>query len=336
MKKGTIILWPTILAVLIGLAFLFVSYNYGTTQEQKYLGEAQLNLIITSLDVEKKLLYNDILLQQSIRNASNEFGQSFSSRESYFDYPMLLSSSQEDVKSQFKQKVTDFIATGVENSPYGEIRNSYDYFLLEDYFIALPQHDFSTPTIQESPGFTIEVRQSDITESLTGQRTSLQQQNLVDINNIITCAPHVISRGGCKVRNTVAEKLRAASQIASSRGYKIFTTSAYRSLEHQTNLFQNACQRYRSCQEARRWVAAPSPNSPHVTGGALDICLYYSDGRPTVSCSHLLRSYNDEHTQLLEQIMCQAGFVRYRNEWWHFEYGTSRWQRGIERNECSA
>ena len=30
---------------------------------------------------------------------------------------------------------------------------------------------------------------------------------------------------------------------------------------------------------------------------------------------------------LLEQIMCEAGWVRYAREYWHFEYGTDRWRR---------
>ncbi len=335
MNKKAAFLWPIIIAVLIGLGFLFFSYNYGAGTES-YIGASQLDLIKKSLDMEKKLLYNDLLLQHALRNSSKAFGQTFTSEEKYFDYPILTSSKQ-DVNGKIKSDITQFVSNGVENSPYREINVDYDFFLTQNAFVALSQFDFLDPIIQQGPGYTVEVTQSDIRESLTGERDPLQIQPLIDIKNIVTCSSNIISRDGCKVRESAARKLQKASEIARSKGYKIYVTSAYRSLDHQKRLFESACQRYGSCQAARRWVAAPSPTSPHVTGGALDVCLYYADGRPTESCSRLLsKNYNDEHTILLEEIMCQAGFIRYSAEWWHFEYATQRWERGVQRNECMA
>jgi zinc D-Ala-D-Ala dipeptidase len=111
--------------------------------------------------------------------------------------------------------------------------------------------------------------------------------------------------------------------------------------------------------EARRarvfsFWAQPSENPntppPHSTGGAVDLTLVDAQG-----CTVNMGSPFDEPTErshpnhfanvtdaagreahanreLLNRVMCNAGFVRNPHEWWHFSYGDRAWARehGLE------
>ena len=98
-------------------------------------------------------------------------------------------------------------------------------------------------------------------------------------------------------------------------------TSGYRSEARQKQLWDKAVDRYGSEAKARKWVAKPGGCAPHVTGGAVDIRIKGKKGDPDGK---------------LEQIMCQAGWVRYQAEWWHFEYKTKRWHAASPAGVCSA
>ena len=41
-----------------------------------------------------------------------------------------------------------------------------------------------------------------------------------------------------------------------------------------------------------------------------------------------------KNRMLLRDAMAKAGFIGYKEEWWHFSYGTKEW--AIERNEPHA
>jgi D-alanyl-D-alanine dipeptidase len=127
----------------------------------------------------------------------------------------------------------------------------------------------------------------------------------------------------CQLMPEVTEKLARAQQIAQNRGYQLQVTSAYRTYEDQ------AAMRARKGEMA----ALPSCTAPHVTGRAVDVVLkgqpyMTSAGNPTADMSLGKR-------QELEAIMCEAGFVRYAGEFWHYEYGTSRWERGKAAGVCA-
>jgi len=89
-------------------------------------------------------------------------------------------------------------------------------------------------------------------------------------------------------------------------------------------------------------VAEPSCDgqlpSPHQTGGAVDVTLRYA-GR-ALALGTDFDAFNDRTaTRAFEQTpglvrdlrrtlywaMADAGFVNFAGEWWHYEYGTSRW-----------
>jgi len=89
-------------------------------------------------------------------------------------------------------------------------------------------------------------------------------------------------------------------------------TSGYRTIAMQTALWNE--------NPNPQFVCPPGNKCPHLTGCALDVCF-------GELCDKGLSPYlSNENTTLLEEIMFSAGFVRYKNEYWHFEYGTDRWQ----------
>ncbi len=92
---------------------------------------------------------------------------------------------------------------------------------------------------------------------------------------------------------------------AQARGVELRVTSGWRSAEFQQRLFDEAVTRYRSEQEARRWVQPPD-KSKHVTGKAIDI-------GPTNADDWLIQ-HGAAHG------LCQA----YANEMWHFELLTTK------------
>ena len=68
-----------------------------------------------------------------------------------------------------------------------------------------------------------------------------------------------------------AEKLSAFIEEAGRQAGDISIYSAHRSLERQSELFRAAVRKYGSEEAARKWVAKPTPEAPHVKGIAADL-----------------------------------------------------------------
>jgi len=82
-------------------------------------------------------------------------------------------------------------------------------------------------------------------------------------------------------------------------------------------------------------VAWPSCSAPHLTGGAVDVGIAGLDLGPySVQGPGVFTPTQLENQQLLCEFMYRHGFVRYEREWWHFEHGTERWERGVAQNTC--
>ncbi|MBU1039030.1 D-alanyl-D-alanine carboxypeptidase family protein [Patescibacteria group bacterium] len=111
--------------------------------------------------------------------------------------------------------------------------------------------------------------------------------------------------------------------------------SAHRSLATQTKLFNEGIAKH-GADKVRSFVAYPSCAAPHLTGGAVDVCLQ-GQSCPYISSAFARPSINlvpnDVWTDisLLQQVMSEVGWVRYCGEWWHFEWGTARWQAGKDK-----
>jgi hypothetical protein len=116
------------------------------------------------------------------------------------------------------------------------------------------------------------------------------------------------SASDCRLRVGVVEGLKKAEEVAKKQGENLDVYSAFRSMARQTVLFDAAVKKYGSEAAARKWVAKPSCGAPHVQGVAIDARLKG-------------RVMNQKNKALLQQIMKDAGWVRYCAEWWHFQYG---------------
>jgi zinc D-Ala-D-Ala dipeptidase len=164
------------------------------------------------------------------------------------------------------------------------------------------------------------------------------------------------------VREGVAQKLVfAASQLPA--GYRLLIWDAWRPLSVQQALFDGQCQVLReqsptlSEEEVRRqaetYVSIPSNHilhpSPHYTGGAVDLTLADTHGRPfpmgtefdAFSLSSRTRALEDPiekgnhlnkeeqqalyNRRVLYHTMITSGFTNYYEEWWHFDYGDQFW-----------
>lgn len=101
------------------------------------------------------------------------------------------------------------------------------------------------------------------------------------------------------------EQFKKVVKIAKEKyGIEIRIASALRSLKHQQSLFDTAVKKYGSESAARKWVAKPSCNSPHVRGVAVDAWAVPE---------------NSANQAKLQKAFQDAGWQRYCAESWHFQ-----------------
>jgi D-alanyl-D-alanine dipeptidase len=136
----------------------------------------------------------------------------------------------------------------------------------------------------------------------------------VHISNVVKgCEKTEVSLGAgaiphSLIRPTALDKqviyrFKAAQAAAAKEGQKIYIVSGFRSLSRQKTLFDQAIRKYKSVDEASKWVAPPLV-SHHPWGIAIDV------------------NYPDEPVGAgwLEAHGYKFGLCRvFENEWWHFE-----------------
>jgi hypothetical protein len=95
----------------------------------------------------------------------------------------------------------------------------------------------------------------------------------------------------------------SAQAAAKEEGITLSIDSGFRTQETQNYLFQNAIKKYKTVDEAMKWVL-PEDLSRHPWGLALDVNL----------------NHNKSGASWLEANGATYGLCRvYENEWWHFE-----------------
>jgi len=122
---------------------------------------------------------------------------------------------------------------------------------------------------------------------------------------------------GFELRNSTKQIFDRAVEIAKLNNVQLTIISAYRTEVQQEALW------IKYGKDPLR-VCNPAPGKgicPHQTGCAVDVCL-----GDLCTKGNKPMDLNNEETRLLQKIMTEAGFVRYQYEYWHFEYGTTRWQ----------
>ena len=150
------------------------------------------------------------------------------------------------------------------------------------------------------------------------------------------------------LRRTAAEMLGRA-QAALPTGYRLWVTTAFRTLEMQQALYhkyhaelreQHPEWSYATLRRAtNRFFAPPDQKAPpgHCTGGAVDVRLRSPSGRlldltspyegwdaaPTWIAGLTSRAHANR--MLMVEAMLAAGFSNCQDEYWHYSYGDAAW-----------
>lgn len=151
------------------------------------------------------------------------------------------------------------------------------------------------------------------------------------------------------VREEVRKRLIKALELLPDK-YGIVLIEGHRSYQYQRQLFEAEVDRLQnlfadqSIEEAqlrimaRQFVSDPDIFSPHVTGGAIDLALVDIEKNDYLDVGNLfqydataatgfsgLTPAQLENRRLLTNVMIEAGFVNYPQEWWHWSYGDKLW-----------
>lgn len=230
---------------------------------------------------------------------------------------------------------------------YDEIKNLNDYKLVKHpisdprcIIYAYQEDDDDAPVftnLQRWLSFCLNSQQSSVTKEATvevvenGSESDSGQINgggCPDENVLQKITSVRCENADCRLIPGALDGLNKALQIAQSQGESFVVTSAYRTWEKQTQLFNAEVAKRGSEAAARKWVAKPSCKAPHMQGIAVDIRLASMPGGMANSANmsgtdvntKVMSSENVERVHKLWRIMEQAGWTRYKNEWWHFEY----------------
>ncbi|MBW2992412.1 D-alanyl-D-alanine carboxypeptidase family protein [Candidatus Woesearchaeota archaeon] len=139
--------------------------------------------------------------------------------------------------------------------------------------------------------------------------------------NEITCQE--MRYGSCEFKPEILERLKKAQDIARREGVELIITNAFRTYDQQARLRE----KYGTS------AAPPRCSAPHIMGLAVDVVLKGKSYMSREGASISDMSFPER--QLLEKIMCEAGFVRWNGEFWHYEYGSERWEKGTEAGVCA-
>ncbi|MDP5292551.1 M15 family metallopeptidase [Oceanimonas sp. CHS3-5] len=162
----------------------------------------------------------------------------------------------------------------------------------------------------------------------------------------------------CYVRRSVVSRLQQAATMLPA-GIELVVLDGWRPFRVQEYLFEalvDALKRRFPDEDeqallvrARRFVAPPSLDetapSPHLTGGAVDVCLCDGSGQllnmgtdfddispwsytaafEAVAKPGPLEAEIIENRRLLHSCMTRAGFTNLPSEWWHYDFGNQSW-----------
>lgn len=144
----------------------------------------------------------------------------------------------------------------------------------------------------------------------------------------------------CFLRPEVAEALEKANTLANAKNLKLVIFDCYRPYGYQQKMYEIV--------NNPKYVAPPGKGSNHNRGAAVDLSLANENGNlldmgnefdDFSSLSHYVSDKISEKAQnnrkLLRDIMTEAGFMPYDNEWWHFDYRKKKYETSDFRWECN-
>lgn len=144
----------------------------------------------------------------------------------------------------------------------------------------------------------------------------------------------------CFLRPEAAAALEKANKFAKARNLKLVIFDCYRPYGFQQKMYEIV--------NNPKYVAPPGKGSNHNRGAAVDVSLADSEGSlldmgnafdDFSELSHFISPNITEKAQanrkLLRDIMEEAGFMAYDNEWWHFDYKKKQYETSDFRWECN-
>lgn len=163
----------------------------------------------------------------------------------------------------------------------------------------------------------------------------------------------------CFIREEIVEKLiKVLKRLPENLSILVY--DGWRPLEVQQSLFDMQLDVLRGKNpdfddekllvEAQKYVSLPSSNpykpSPHYTGGSIDITLIDRETNVELDMGTIFDDFTEkantrffdnsksieelkiaENRRLLYHNMILEGFVNYKYEWWHFDYGNQWWAK---------
>lgn len=166
------------------------------------------------------------------------------------------------------------------------------------------------------------------------------------------------------LREGVYERLKQALLLL-PENYSLILYDGYRPLQVQQYLFTHFSKQIKLqypdfteqevLNETHKYVAFPNKgqefNTPHLTGGAIDLTLGDENGRAldlgtsfdeisVKSATRYFEQYPEEnmeaciHRRLLYNCMTMVGFSNYSEEWWHYDLNNVAWARRIDVQEA--
>lgn len=131
------------------------------------------------------------------------------------------------------------------------------------------------------------------------------------------------------LRRSTAMKLAEAAATLRARGLRLVVYDAYRPLSAQRALWK--------AKPDPRYVADPAKGSSHNKGGAVDVALADSDGKPLPMptpfdelgprAAHGAEGASAEarrNAEILKSALAAAGFAPLAEEWWHYKDPASK------------
>lgn len=347
-KKGAMLLYLVSFGLVLAFfAFLTITIIQRPLKgETKYIGEHQIAMLKTSMRAEKSLLYVDqaakIAVPASIMQLA-EIGGVYSPLEepsecgSYYEYSSWQSNTEKGVKACYPSNIEMGMKRFTE-SWLSDMFGAYDGQELNDYAV---DYYFKIDTgkvagIASAPlNFRIvtaigeeTVKTSDVlvisptTYSVTGAGGAAEGDvvPIPPINGESVCLKTAES---CMLKKAAADTIPTIYKLFEENGCKFRITSSYRTEEqYAENWYGEGARKYPDESKRRAWYCGPKDGSfkhcPHYTGLAIDFDTIGS------GCSYEKRI----------QLMCQAGWVNYHNERWHFEYKTDKWQNAMANGIC--
>ena len=166
------------------------------------------------------------------------------------------------------------------------------------------------------------------------------------------------------LREGTYERMKQAVLLL-PENYSLILYDGYRPIDVQQYLFMHFSKQIKLqypdfteqevLNETHKYVAFPNKgrefNTPHLTGGAIDLTLGDLNGRALdlgtafdeiseKSATRYFEQHPEEHREarihrrLLYNCMTMVGFSNYSEEWWHYDFNNVSWARRVNAQEA--